>query len=217
MAGSRGPLAPRLHHRIAEAMRGPGWRRVALARRVGAGLLACLALVLALAPRTGGVPVVVAARDLPPGTVLAAGDVVVVDRPPDHVPAGALAGAAAAEGHVLAGAARGGEVLTDVRVVGPELAVRAHGSPDAAAVPVRLADADAAALLTPGSRVDVVTAGAEAGEPVVLAEAAAVLAVLPPAEGPGTRGRLVLVALPQALATRVAAAALTDQVAITLR
>lgn len=217
MSGSTRSLAPRLRHQVVEAVRGPGWRRVALARRIGAGLLAALALALALTPRAAGVPVVVAARDLAPGSLLATADLAVVERPPEHVPAGAVEGREAAEGRVLAGAARAGEVLTDVRLAGPELAAQVHGAPDAAAVPVRLADADVAALLVPGSRVDVVTAGASAGEPVVLAEAAAVLAVLPPTTGPGARGRLVLVAMSQALATRVAAAALAEQVAITLR
>jgi pilus assembly protein CpaB len=217
MSGSRGSLAPRLRHRVVEAVRGPGWRRVALARRIGAGLLAALALALALTPRAAGVPVVVAARDLAPGSLLGTADLAVVEWPPEYVPAGAVEGPAAAEGRVLAGAARAGEVLTDVRLAGPELAAQVHGGPDAAAVPVRLADADVAALLVPGSRVDVVTAGASAGEPVVLAASATVLAVLPPATGPGARGRLVLVAMSQAVATRVAAAALAEQVAITLR
>ncbi|MGQ0574138.1 MAG: SAF domain-containing protein [Pseudonocardia sp.] len=217
MAARTGKLAPRLRHRLVDAVRGPGWRRVALARRTGAGLLAALALVLALAPRAPGMAVLVAAHDLVPGARLTGADVVTREMPAEHVPAGALREQASADGRVLAGAARAGEVLTDVRLAGPELAARLHGSPGAAAVPVRLADADVAALLVPGSRVDVVTIGAAADEPVVLAEGAAVLAVLPPGDGPGARGRLVLVAMSQALATRVAAAALTDQVAITLR
>jgi hypothetical protein len=82
-------------------------------------------------------------------------------------------------------------------------------------VPVRLADAGAAALLVPGSTVDVVTVGGDSGEPLVLATAAAVLAVLP-ADSPSS-GRLVLVAMPSGIAARVAAASLTEQVAVTLR
>ena len=49
----------------------------------------------------------------------------------------------------------------------------------------------------------------------MLATAAAVLAVLPP-DSPSS-GRLVLVAMPAGIAARVAAASLTEQVAITLR
>jgi Flp pilus assembly protein CpaB len=210
-------VTPRLRHVLVEAVRGPGWRRMALARRAGAGVLALLALVLAVAPGPPGVTVVVAAHDLEPGSRLAGADLAVRHLPAGQVPAGALVDLTAVEGRVLAGAARDGEVLTDVRLVGPELSARLAIAPDAAAVPVRLADAEVAGLLVPGSLVDVVVPGASTGEPVVLADAAAVLAVLPPAEGPGARGRLVLVAMPQVVATRVAAAALTDQVAITLR
>jgi len=216
MAGFGGSLVPRLRHRFADVLRGPGWRRMALARRVGAGLLCALALALALVPRAPGVAVVVVAHDVTAGATLGSGDLAVREWPPNRVPAGAVREVSAAAGRVLVGAARAGEALTDVRLVAGA-AVRGQGSPDAAAVPVRLADADVAALLVPGSRVDVVTLGASAKEPVVLAGDAEVLAVLPPGEGPGARGRLVLVAMPRALATRVAAAALSDQVAITLR
>jgi pilus assembly protein CpaB len=219
MAGTRRALAPRLRDHVTELLHGPGWRRVALARRAAAALLATLALVLALAPGAdaGGVPVVVAAHDLTAGSTLGAGDLAVRQWPAELLPAGAAPSVAAVDGRVLVGAARAGEPLTDVRLVGADPAAGLHGSPDAAAVPVRLADPDVAALLVPGSRVDVVTLGPRADDPVVLAADAAVLAVLPPAEGAGSRGRLVLVALPRAVATRVAAAALTEQVAITLR
>lgn len=213
---SANTLAPRLRQRVMEAVRGPGWRRMALARRIGAGLLATLALVLAIAPGEAGVPVVAAAHDLAPGSRLAVADVVVQRWPAGHLPAGTVSDPQQVDGRVLAGAARQGEVLTDVRLVGPELAARLQSAPGSATVPVRLADAEIAGLLVPGSRVDVVTSSTR-GEPVVLAEAAAVLTVLPPGDGPGARGRLVLVSMPQAVATRVAVAVLTEQVAITLR
>jgi hypothetical protein len=61
----------------------------------------------------------------------------------------------------------------------------------------------------------VVTVGASTSEPVVLAAAADVLAVLPP--DPASSGQLVLVAMPAQTAARVAAASLTEQVAVTLR
>ncbi|WP_250549497.1 SAF domain-containing protein [Pseudonocardia sp. H11422] len=215
-------LSPRLRHRLVELVRGPGWRRIAIARRVGASLLVILALVLALSPAagSGGVALLVASRDVAAGATLRAEDLTIRRWPADLVPAGALRRIDEVEGRVLAGAARAGEPLTDLRIAGPELAVRATGSPDAATVPIRLADAGVAGLLTPGSTVDVVTAGPSADEPVVLASRAVVLAVLPADGGPGIspagRGRLVLVALPRAGATRVAAASLSQQVALTL-
>ena len=215
-----GRLSPRPHERLAEVLRGSGWRRTALLRRTAAGLLALLALVLALIPRERGSPVVVAARDLASGTALAAADLAVASWPSGLVPVGALGTAAQADGRVLVGAARAGEPLTDVRLAGPDAAGRLTGRPGDAAVPVRLPDPDIARLLAPGSRVDVVTPGRDDDRPVVLAADAAVLTVLaaePDGPGAASRGRLVLVALPRAEAARVAAAALSEQVAITLR
>lgn len=192
----------------------PGWRRVALLRRAAAAFLCLLALVLALAPRAGpaGLPVVVAATDLPAGATVRASDVAVRLWPAELSPVGALREPSAADGRVLVGAARTGEALTDVRLVG-----MGPASPDTgeAAVPVRLADGGVAALLTPGRRVDVVTVGPSTDDPVVLATGASVLAVLP--EDDPSSGRLLLVAMAPAVAARVAAASLADQVAVTLR
>ncbi len=208
-------LAPRLRHRVADAVTGPGWRRVLLARRVAAALLASLALVLALAPHPvpTGVPIAVTTAEIPAGATVRAADLAVREWPAELVPAGALRDPEAAVGRVLVGAARAGEPLTDVRLVGAG-AVPGAGR-GAAAVPIRLADAGVAALLVPGSHVDVVTAGERTDQPVVLAADAAVLAVM--AEDTRGRGRLVMVAVPREIATRVAAAALSEQVAVTLR
>lgn len=208
-------LSPRLHHRLPGFAGAPGWRRTAMLRRTAAGLLAALALALALAPQAsaGGVPVVVAAADLASGSTLTPDALVVRDWPPELVPAGAVGDPADAVGRVLVGGARAGEPLTDARLAG--VGPRAG---DHAAVPVRLADADVAALLVSGSRVDVVTLGERADAPVVLAADAEVITVLPAPAGPtASRGRLVLVEMPRAVASRVAAAALSDQVAVTLR
>jgi Flp pilus assembly protein CpaB len=208
-------LAPRLRHRLVAAATGPGWRRIALARRIAAAVLAGLALVLAVLPRSAaaGAPVAVAAVEIPAGATVRGTDVVVREWPAELVPAGALGDPAAAEGRVLVGAARAGEPLTDARLVGAGPA--AGAAPDGAAVPIRLADAGVAALLVPGSRVDVVTVGGSTDRPVVLASDASVLAVL--AEDAAGRGRLVMVAMPREIATRVAAASLSEQVAVTLR
>lgn len=208
-------LGPRPVARIGALVAGPGWRRLAVLRRVLAGTLALVALVLAVAPGAaqGGVPVVVTAADVAAGSTLRAADLAVRQWPGELVPAGALREPGAADGRVLVGAARAGEPITDTRLAGPTAALGAPAG--TAAVPVRLADAGVAALLVPGSTVDVVTVGASTAEPVVLAAAAAVLAVLPP-DSPSS-GRLVLVGMPADVAARVAAASLTEQVAVTLR
>jgi Flp pilus assembly protein CpaB len=183
-------------------------------------VLVVVALVLALAPAKGDVTgaVLVAARDLASGAALTEADVAVARWPVELIPAGALRGPADAGGRILAGAARAGEPLTDVRLAGPAPPGRT-GDPRVAAVPVRLADPDVAGLLVPGSRVDVITPGPAADRPVVLAADAAVVTVVA-AESDAlgqARGRLVLVTLPRADAARVAAAALADQVTVTLR
>ena len=213
-------IAPRLHERLRDALRSPGRRRAAGIRRTAAGVLVVLALVLALAPAEGDATgaVLVAARDLASGAALTEADVAVARWPVELIPAGALRGPGEAGGRVLAGAARAGEPLTDVRLAGPAPSGRT-GDPRAAAVPVRLADPDVAGLLVPGSRVDVITPGPAADRPVVLAADAAVVTVVAAESGAlgQARGRLVLVTLPRADAARVAAAALADQVTVTLR
>ncbi|GAB1515358.1 SAF domain-containing protein [Actinophytocola sp. KF-1] len=194
-----------------------GWPRRLAIRRVVAVLLVLAAAVLALRPqssRTGTVPMLVATRDLPPGTTLRADDVTVANLAPSLRPAAALTTPSQATGRVLAGATTAGEPLTSARLVGAENTALTAGDRSAAAVPFRLADPAVAALLTPGLRVDVVTV-AETSEPEVLAENAAVLTVRPADNS--SDGRLVVLALPRAQATRVAAASLGQPVAVTLR
>lgn len=228
----RAALAARPWRRLLAVLHGPGWARTALLRRVGAGMLAALALVLALTPDGSAdeAPVLVTVRDLAPGSAIRAQDLAVRTWPSALVPAAALRAVGDAEGRVAAGAVRAGEALTDLRLVGVELTVRA-GGPGAAAVPLRPADPVVAALLAPGTVVDVVTLGSGgAGEGAdragpdarVIAERATVLTVLTapaPASGPGRvgGGPLVLVALPRDAATAVAAASLAGEVAVTLR
>lgn len=201
-------------------LRRPSWSRALLARRVLAAALAVAAVVVALLPAAGDerVPVLVAARDLAPGTALGPADVVVAAWPPALAPAGALTAPAAVVGRLLAGPVAAGEPIGELRLVGSALAV-VTGGPGASAVPLRPADPAVAALLSPGSRVDVVAGGPDGAR--VLAARAGVVVVLPPAAGAaGARadpGPLVLVALPEAEATAVAAATLAGEVTVTLR
>jgi pilus assembly protein CpaB len=193
-------------------------------RRAAAGLLVVLALGLLAAPSVApaGTPVLVAARDLAPGVALGPADVAVRLLPGELVPAGAFAEPGVVAGRQVVGGVRAGEALTDVRLLGPVAAVAAAGVPDAAGVPVRLADAGVAALLTPGTRVDLVAAGADdagavAADPALLAPGAVVLAVLPAPERTAGSAPVVVVALPSALAARVATVSLREEVTVTLR
>lgn len=212
-------LAPLLRERWDVLWRGSGFTRTLLLRRTAAALLVGLAAVLALSPGTGsaaGVPVVVAARDLTPGTVLGAGEVVLREVPEQVVPDGAARATPAVLGRTLAAPVRRGEPLTDLRLAGPALAQAVAADPAAVSVALRLPDPDVAALLHPGAVVDVLTLGERQDEAVVLASAARVLAVLEPGTG-ATEGKLVLVGLDAAAATRVAAASLSRALTVTLR
>lgn len=193
-----------------------GWPRLLAIRRVVAAVLVLLAVALAFrgTPEPTGVPMLVAAHDLPAGVTLAEGDVRVVQAPPELRPAGALTAVAQAADRVLAHAATALEPLTRTRLAGPENARLTTGDPAAAAVPFRVADPAVAALLAPGVRVDVVTLPQSSTDPVVLATNATVLTVRPADE---SDGRLVVLALPRPEATRLAGASLGQPVAVTLR
>jgi pilus assembly protein CpaB len=196
-----------------------GWRRALLLRRLVAAALAGTALALALSPaeRAAVVPVVVAAADLPAGDRLSPDDVAVRDWPAAVAPAGALREIPAVDGRSLVAAARAGEPITDARLAG----TGPTSGPGSAVVPVRLADPAVAAVLAPGSRVDVVAAGERPDQPIVLTADATVQAVLDPGAaaraGPGSGELLVLITMPRAAAGRVAAMSLTGPLAVTLR
>jgi pilus assembly protein CpaB len=210
-------LAPLLRERWGTR----GFGRTLRLRRAAAAMLVGLAVVLAL---TGGVgssaddSVVVAARDLTPGTVLAASDVTQHRLPAQVVPEGAARTPTAVLGRMLAAPLRRGESVTDVRLTGSDLARAITTNPDAVSVPLRLADPGVTALLHPGTAVDVVTVGERQDEPVVLARGARVLAVLEAGTRTGEHdGRLVLVALDPVAATRVAAASISRALTVTVR
>jgi pilus assembly protein CpaB len=204
-------MLSRLNSRLAR------WPRWLAARRLVALVLVLLAAVLALRPARrdadSTVPMLVAARDLPPGTTLRAGDVEVSRLPPSLRPPAALTTPTQVTGRVLASATTAGEPLTRARLVGPENSRLSTGDPSASAVPFRLADPAVAGLLAPGARVDVVTVAQSSADPLVLATNATVLTVRRADE----ESSLVVIALPRQEATLVAAAALDQRVAVTLR
>lgn len=211
-------LAPFVRDRVRRLFGRRGWPRLLALRRVTAFVLVLLAAVVAIrAPQARGtptLPVLVAARDLAPGSSLDVVDVRVARAPSSLRPAAALTDADQVVGRVLAGAASAGEPITRARLVGPENSRLITGDPDAVAVPVRLADPAVAELLSPGARVDVVTVAPDESLPesVVLAANATVVTVRGDSDG-----RLVVIALPRESATRVASVSLGQPVAITLR
>lgn len=189
-------------------------RRLVLRRRrlLAATLtaVAVLAILRVLAPPPAPTqPVVVAARDLPGGVVLTAGDLTVVDYPVGIVPAGLLADPA---GRTLAGPMRRGEPVSDRRVVGPALAA---GHPGRVAMPVRIPDAASVGLLRVGDRIDLVSADPRRGSAQVLVRAAAVLA-LPEEPDTSLPGRLVVAAVPPDTVTTLSATAARGFLSLTL-
>ena len=202
---------------------GPGTRRrwavlrralrLALARHrrlLSAGCLAGAAAVTVHAlspPPPASVPVWVAARDLPAGHRLTAGDLGVARWPPSLLPRGGLP--ATAVGGWLAAPIRRGEPVTDARLVGPGLL--AGQPPGVVALAVRVSDPASLVGVRPGARVDLLAGPAAQGlDPVggpagdldtmatTVAIAALVLAALPvgganpdgPGSSPGLLGDL---------------------------
>lgn len=224
-------LNPTLPSRLWQAVR-PDWARTMLARRITAGVLVVLAGVVAVRSDPDGeqTEVVVAAHDLRPGSALTVDDVRLEKRSAATLPDGSQADVDAVVNKTLAGPARRGEVLTDVRLLGSRLAESAVG-PDARIVPLHPADSALVDLVRPGDVIDVLAAsgagtetrfeagpGADSnGRPRVVATSAVVVLVSekPKAQAAGS-DRVVLVALPAGAANAVAAAALLQTVTFTL-
>ena len=217
------------------------WRhdlRAALARRrriLAAGLLAgsaaCAISAVSPAPPPSA-QVAAAAHDLSGGTTITADDLRIVKVPPESVPAGAITDAARLTGRVLAVPVRAGETITDVRLVGPAL-LAGYGD-QLVAAPVRIADTGSAALLQPGDVIDVLAADGVArtdGEPdggTVSSEARLVASdvrvVAVPRDdesalsgGDFGAGALVVLATTSQTAARLASAAVTSRLSLTIR
>ena len=198
-----------------------------LLRQVTAGVLVCLALVLALRPPPPGpagpteVPtaaVTVAAADLSAGAVLAAGDLVTTQLPEEAVPAGTTADPAELTGRLLAAPLRAGEPVTDVRLVGPGLTALLPAGQVAA--PVRLADLAVAGLAAPGDRVDVLATAPDAADAEVVVSGALVLSPSTTTDAGAVDAApaagLLLLAVDSATGARLAAAAASDTLSVTL-
>lgn len=159
-----------------------------------------VAALTALAPaRPASTEVVVAAHDLPAGQLLRPADLAVVELPVGVRPDGIVASIAALDGRTVAAPLRRGEPVTDVRLVGPGLLVGSHGL---VAAPVRVADADAAALVRPGDVIDVFAASGAA----VLGDAGLAGGDPSLAGGSSSRARLVaararVLSVPQSFST----------------
>lgn len=198
----------------------PDWTRTVAARRAAAAGLVLLAAVAAVRPDPSNAqtPVVVATRDLAPGTALTSDDVTVESRSAASIPDGSQHTPDDVVGKTLAGPARRGEALTDVRLLGPRLAEAAVG-PDARVVPLQLADPALLDVIRTGDVVDVLAVDSHPADtataPRVVARGAVVVLAANTTDAPGGRDGVVLVALPAQQAVDAAGASLSQAVTLT--
>jgi Flp pilus assembly protein CpaB len=189
-------------------------------RRIAA--LLCLALALLSAVSTHAAPapgrtssVIVTAKPLRPGTVLAAPDLAAVLWPTAIVPAAAVLRFADALGHTVGSAMTRGEPLTAARLL--DTGMSAALAPGQVALTVGLAGGDQAAILHAGDVVDLYAASSEAalidGQPLSagapgrrVGTGLRVLAVLPAASGGASNGggASLVIAADRTTAARVA-------------
>ncbi|MCG2621737.1 Flp pilus assembly protein CpaB [Arthrobacter sp. I2-34] len=197
-------------------------------RRLFAALLLCAAAgltVQAFVPApAASVPVVVAAADLPAGTVLTDAQLTEQRYPATTGPPGSAASPAGLVGRRLASALRAGSPVLDTSLVGPGLLT--GRPPGTAAVPVRPADPSTVQLVSPGQLVDIVlSSGNGIEQPVSSTVLARSVPVLWKADGgtadPGLLGStsaegLVVVAASPAEAAALAGSSSRGQVVLVL-
>lgn len=180
--------------------------------------LAVLLLASALRPASPDlVSIVVAAQDLPVGSSLGADDIALADVPVAYLPPGSLADVESVLGRMIASGIASGEPITSSRLVntGPR-------SDGLHTVPVRLADAEAATLLSPGSVIDLVLASGDTDARIV-AEGVQVVTVprISTSAGLGrdsrTAGSLIVVATDRRTAVALAAAGTQPGLGVVLR
>ena len=207
-------LAPTLTSRL-QALAGDGrFRSVRVRRAVALMLvLAAAALMIASQREPESPPLIVAATDLRPGTVLTADHLTARPTPARFAPDGAVTTAAQAIGKRLTGPMRRGEVITDTRLLISALPESLTGKAGARLVPVRPADESVANLVQQGDVVDVL----DAERNVLATDAVVAVAPSNPAgRSPGERTAAVVLAMDQRAAQRVAAGGLGTALALIL-
>ena len=177
-------------------------------RRAAAVVLILAAGVIALSPpATTGEALVAIGRDLPIGARIEPQDLQIIHSA--AAPDGAIRDPAVVLGRILAGPARRGEIMTDVRLADP---AGPNPGPGRVAVPVRPADPAIVDLLGPGMHVAVIVV-TEAGTATVLAADAVVL-VVPAKSDRATDDRPIVLSVPAESADQLVAAALAGTIAL---
>ena len=195
--------------------RAVSWHRRKLA--VLAALAAVLTGLAAAAP--DGPPtlsVVRATSELAGGTRLADADLELAHVVAADAPRGALTDPAAAVGQLLAAPVAEGQIITPAAFT----TARAVTSRGRVVAPLRLADADLAALLRPGDQVDVIAADPQSAQADVVARAVRVVTV-PRADSDEssqtTAGTLILIEVDPGTARVLARAAVSATLTVIWR
>jgi Flp pilus assembly protein CpaB len=184
---------------------------------LAAAATAAIALQAAAAPPPHTAPVLTAAHDLAPGTVLTAADLRRVGFAPGTVPSGVV-DARRALGRTTVGPVREGEPITDARLLGAGLL---DGRPGLVAVPVRIGDPGAVGLLRVGDRIDVLAADPQGRSPAQLVATDALVLAIPRTGSdrvPGPlSGALVVLAVPEQTARALATAGVSSFLSVLIR
>ncbi|MFL6159908.1 MAG: Flp pilus assembly protein CpaB [Marmoricola sp.] len=189
-------------------------RRVLIHRRVIAAVCAGLAVWIALHTLTAappaGILVVTAAHDLASGSTLSSDDLSRTRFRPGSVPEGSFGNPQRLVGRTVLAPLTRGSALTARQVLGRGVLA---GYPDDSAIGLRIPDEDAAALLHPGDRVDLIASDPQQGDKAERLVSDAIVLALPEPDpdsarvGSDSGGRLVLFAVPSADVEHVAAVA----------
>lgn len=206
-------MGPSTRRFLTDLLRTARWHRRALAAVLAAAAVA-LAVQAARPAPPATVEVTVAARDIPGGAALQEADLTTVAIAPDRVPPTAVP-VDEGVGSVVVGPVGAGEVLTSSRLLGTTLLT--GWGPDLVAAPVRIADASAAALLSPGDHIDLLGADGS-GHADTLGADVPVLTVPHAADRSSLDdSALLVVAVTPEQAARLADAAVAKRVSFILR
>ncbi|MCI4010313.1 SAF domain-containing protein [Brevibacterium sp. ZH18] len=139
-------------------------------QRIAAALCfacACALVAWLLTPNPVGIPVVIAAKNLPPGSELRSQDLTMADFPSRLVPDKAILSIDDADGRRTSAGLSKGSPLTQSTVLDQQSLP--DGSSDLL-MPVRLADDSSAALLQPGQRIRLFSSLPDGGSEIVVNE-----------------------------------------------
>lgn len=190
-------------------------RRLVTAGFVALAVVAFAHVVAPSAPSSA--PLIVAAHDIPAGSVIGTADLRLERADPDLVPSGAATTVEALAGRTVAAPMRAGEPFTDRRVVGRALVGGYPG--DVVAAPVRIQDAQAVSLLRVGDRIDVYSASGDQRLPAerVVSDVYVITLPAPDLQAGSREGALVVLAVTDTEAARLAQAGAVTQLSVSLR